>query len=223
MMKEKNEIKETEKIVEEKKNGDWEVAEQKVKIGTEWKSAEQLKKSFFIELAIAIAFAVLTIYAFTVSIFLGIVILFITLFFILTAMGSISALKSIDERIEFKTNINFKDKVNVIRQKVDDSASLRKRIVLTTEVETEIPDAYNTIAIGSKILVDETNVSLDNGTLIGTINDEDSARLSVYQKEHEQVTGFVGRVLNVKEKDGDYVEIEISAVTTPEVAPVNPE
>ncbi|OCN03814.1 hypothetical protein A4S06_04405 [Erysipelotrichaceae bacterium MTC7] len=222
-MKEKNEIKETEKIVEEKKNGDWEVAEQKVKIGTEWKSAEQLKKSFFIELAIAVAFAVLTIYAFTVSIFLGIVILFITLFFILTAMGSISALKSIDERIEFKTNINFKDKVNVIRQKVDDSASLRKRIVLTTEVETEIPDAYNTIAIGSKILVDGTNVSLDNGTLIGTINDEDSARLSVYQKEHEQVTGFVGRVLNVKEKDGDYVEIEISAVTTPEVAPVNPE
>ncbi|MDH6367168.1 MULTISPECIES: hypothetical protein [unclassified Breznakia] len=221
-MKKNQEVNEQKENVE-KNGGDWEVAEQKVKIGTEWKSADQLKKSFFVELLIAIAFAVLTVYAFTLSIFLGVVILFITLFFVLTAMGSISALKSIDERIEFTPNINFKDKVNGLRKKVDVNASMRKRIVMTTEVETELPDAYNSIAVGSKIIVEKEKVSLDNGTFLGSIDKKDMTKLRAYLKENKDVTGFIGRVLNVKEKDGDYVEIEISAQVAPETVTPTPE
>lgn len=200
-------------------NSEWTVKEDKVKIGTEWKSAKQLKKSFILELLAAIAFGVLCIYAFTINILLGVVILFVTLFFILTAMGSISALKAVGEKIEFKPSGNLKDKVQTMKEKMEPKAAIETITVLETNLintaNKQRQAIISTIEKEMILLISEDfTVTTKDEDVVGDISKSDIAKINTFSSKEEDVQEFKCKVLSIEKNASDkhVVNVEILAI-----------
>ena len=200
-------------------NSEWTVKEDKVKIGTEWKSAKQLKKSFILELLAAIAFGVLCIYAFTINILLGVVILFVTLFFILTAMGSISALKAVGEKIEFKPNGNLKDKVQTMKEKMEPKAAIETITVLETNlINTANKQRQAIISTIEKEMIllisGDFTVTTKDEDVVGDISKSDIAKINTFSSKEDDIQEFKCKVLSIEKNASDkhVVNVEILAI-----------
>ena len=200
-------------------NLEWTVKEDRVKIGTEWKSAKQLKKSFILELFAAIVFGALCIYAFTINILLGVVILFGALFFILIAMGSISALRAVDEKVELKSKRSFKDRIKTMRKKLEPKAVIETVSVLETNLINTANKQRQAI-IGNiekeMILLINTDytVTTKDEDVVGDISKSDIAKINTFSSKEENIQEFKCKVLSIEKNASDkhIVNVEVLAI-----------
>ncbi|MDF9837669.1 MULTISPECIES: hypothetical protein [unclassified Breznakia] len=195
-------------------NSGWEVKEGKIKIGTEWKDAKQLKRSFIIELLVAIGFGILCVYAFTIHVVFGVIMIFATLFFVLTAMGSVNALKALNEKIKLLPEVNFggaKDKMNKLRDKlgskvVEDITQMEVvlTIPLTKTANKKRQETISALERGSVLNIhDDYMVKTQEDKEVGEISKANINKLNTYKDQTEDCNGFKCRVDTIEKNDND--------------------
>lgn len=147
-------------------NSKWEVKDNKVKIGTEWKSAKQLRNSFIITVIVAIILGVLTIYMFTIHLLAGLLALIACGGAMLVSMGSVDALSALDEKLIPKSNFNSKEYMSKVKENVGliknkAKAKVQKNgdenTVAVVEEPTEVQTTIN-IDVDATVIIEKTNL-----------------------------------------------------------------
>lgn len=205
-------------------NSEWEVKEDKVRVGTEWKDAKALKRNFLVELLLAIVFGIFCIYAFTINILFGVTVLFISLFFVLISLGSISALHSLDESfaVKVKFNLGLKEKLMSAKKKIVSNIAkdtIKTDVLFTTSL-TKTANAQRQAVISNltvgELLAIENHQVLQNDAAeeIGELSKINITKLEAYAEKHANCTGFKAKVVSVEKNSADkfVVKVELLAV-----------
>lgn len=196
---------------------EWEVKEGQVKIGTEWKSGEQLNRSLLIDIILAIAAALFSVYAFTISTLFGVVLLLVTVFFILTAIGSYSALKAVGSKVELKQNVKFKEKLQKMKMKTGrkvveevgeldtvDSAKLTRTSSKATQ------EVIGKLAIGGFLHVSKSFlVQLEDDTIVGGLPKATVTKLEAYLESEKDCKGFKAKITTIEENSSNNNEVNV--------------
>jgi len=202
-----------------KSNSEWIVQDGKVKIGTEWKDAKQLKKSFIIELLLAILCGVICVYAFTIHVIFGVLVLFATLFFIFVAMGSVNALKAVGGKMEFKPKNTIKEKVNEMKQKIEPKIAMEPVSVLETNLintaNKKRQAVISKIENETVLLVNDKYVVMTKEEeAIGEISKTDVSKIKKFESEEENAYEYKCKVLDIEKNSSNknIVKVELLAI-----------
>lgn len=210
-------------------NSGWEVKDDKVKIGAEWKSAKELKRNSIIEICLAVLSVALCVYGYMVNVVFGIVTMLITLFFILVAMGSLSALRALKGEAEQEEVVTvekvplskrIKDRFQMMKEAASKKVSRKVPVgeplfetMLTRTANKSRQEVIETIKVGHMLhVLDNTLIQTEKGAEVGELSKVNGAKLEEYEATVEGCKGFRCKVTNIEKNDNEKLVVKVEVV-----------